>query len=74
MSKHEEKNCARCGASFECKSGDITNCQCYGVKMNAAAEGFIQKKYDDCLCRNCLQQLNRQYILFTEQKERYKQR
>ena len=74
MSKHEIKTCARCGATFECKAGDITNCQCYGVKLSAEAEGFISKQYDDCLCRNCLQQLSRQHTLFIEQKERYSQR
>lgn len=74
MSKHEIKTCPRCRNSFECKAGDITNCQCYGVKLSAEAEGFISKQYDDCLCRNCLLQLSHQYMLFTEQKERYTQR
>jgi Cysteine-rich CWC len=74
MSKHEIKQCTRCNTSFECKAGDIRNCQCYGVLLSAEAEGYISKKYNDCLCNNCLQQLNNQYILFTEQTERYKQR
>jgi hypothetical protein len=74
MSKHEIKQCAKCNTSFECKAGDITNCQCHGVQLSAEAEGYISKTYNDCLCRNCLQQLNNQYTLFILQTERYKQR
>lgn len=74
MSKHEVKQCARCNSTFECKAGDITNCQCYGIELTAAAEGYIAKTYTECLCRTCLLQLNNQYLLFTAQTERYKQR
>lgn len=68
MSKHEEKSCPRCGVKFECKVGDITNCQCYGVELTAGEEAFITQSYSDCLCRNCLLQLKSRYSLFTEQK------
>lgn len=57
-SKHELKVCPRCGKAFECKPGDIANCQCYGVKVSEKVTAFIAKKYGDCLCIACLQELN----------------
>ncbi|RYY71995.1 MAG: hypothetical protein EOO13_01190 [Chitinophagaceae bacterium] len=64
--KHELKNCPRCNRSFECKPGDIGNCQCYGISCTDAAKELIAKKYDDCLCRECLLELNNQPVLFKE--------
>ena len=59
-SNHEIKICPRCGSSFECKVGDVANCQCNGVKLSDEAYDLIKTRYDDCLCVNCLQQLNKQ--------------
>ena len=64
--KHELKACPRCQRSFECKPGDIGNCQCHGLQFTSATKEFIAKKYDDCLCRQCLLELNNQQILFKE--------
>lgn len=72
--KHEQKNCPRCKAAFECRIGDITNCQCYRIELTVAEEAFIASEYSDCLCRNCLLLLKSRYHLFTEQKEFYSQR
>lgn len=71
MCKHEQKNCPRCGIAFECRVGDITNCQCYRVELTVAEEAFIASHYDECLCRNCLLQLKQRYTLFVEQKVFY---
>ncbi|MEQ1796310.1 MAG: cysteine-rich CWC family protein [Lacibacter sp.] len=68
MCKHEQKNCPRCGGGFECKVNDITNCQCYGIELTVEEEAFISSNYSECLCRNCLQQLQQRYFLFREQK------
>jgi hypothetical protein len=54
MTKHEEKRCPRCNACFECKVGNVTECQCYGITLTAEQENFITANYKDCLCRNCL--------------------
>jgi hypothetical protein len=64
--KHELKNCPRCGNLFECKPGDIANCQCFGTKLNEEASAFIAKKYGDCLCIGCLQDLNQKQNFFIE--------
>jgi hypothetical protein len=54
MCKHEEKNCPRCGQQFECKVGDIAHCQCFGISFTIEEKAFIEERYEECLCRNCL--------------------
>ena len=61
MCKHEEKHCPRCNESFECKVGDITRCQCYGIKFNDEERNYIGAKYADCLCAPCIQLLRTEY-------------
>jgi hypothetical protein len=60
MKKHEEKICPRCGKAFECKVGDIINCQCYGIQLDQTVMDFINKNYEDCLCRACMDSLNKE--------------
>ena len=74
MCKHEVKSCPRCQSGFECRVGDIINCQCYGIQLSAEEETFIQSNYQDCLCRNCLLQLKSRYLAFVEKKVLYNQR
>ncbi|RYY45826.1 MAG: hypothetical protein EOO06_15760 [Chitinophagaceae bacterium] len=64
--KHELKNCPRCKQSFECKPGDIGNCQCTGIKLAAETQELISRKYHDCLCRDCLVDLTNQQVVFRE--------
>ena len=54
MAQHETKNCQRCDANFECKVGNITQCQCYGFSFNDKEKDYIYNNYNDCLCRKCL--------------------
>ncbi|MFT4154782.1 cysteine-rich CWC family protein [Parafilimonas sp.] len=68
MPVHEEKVCPRCGCVFECKAGDITQCQCYGIQFSLEERVFIEERYRDCLCADCLLELKNRYVLF---KERY---
>lgn len=63
--KHEIKSCPRCGSKFECKPGNITQCQCFEVKLTKDETLFIKELYDDCLCANCLRKLK---ILHNEKK------
>jgi hypothetical protein len=55
MCQHETKYCGRCRSSFECKVGNILECQCYGVSMSDEEKAFIAGQYSDCLCRACLE-------------------
>jgi hypothetical protein len=66
MCRHEEKFCPRCGAKFECKPGAVTTCQCYGITLSYEEKAFIEDRYKDCLCRDCLLELKDRYIFFKE--------
>jgi hypothetical protein len=54
---HETKQCPRCGKSFECKAGSITICQCFAVHLTPEESDAIKKQYEDCLCVDCLREL-----------------
>lgn len=66
MNKHETKYCPRCRAAFECKPGNITQCQCYGIVIGPELKAYMEQRYSDCLCSNCLQHLGEELILFKE--------
>jgi hypothetical protein len=57
MPQHESKNCPRCSRNFECKVGNIAECQCSQVNLTHEERVFIEEKYIDCLCGQCLQAL-----------------
>jgi hypothetical protein len=62
--KHEKKHCARCNSNFECKVGDIGNCQCSAIQLSAEEIAFLKEMYDDCLCMNCIYELKRRHVHF----------
>jgi hypothetical protein len=66
MCKHETKNCPRCQQVFECKTGDIAHCQCNTVSLTLAERSFIEERYTDCLCADCLRDLTNKFVFFTE--------
>ncbi|AFD07163.1 cysteine-rich CWC family protein [Solitalea canadensis] len=71
MANHESKNCPRCNASFECKAGSITQCQCFGLTFNEEEKEAIACGYNDCLCRNCLLEIKQEikFKALIEKKE-----
>lgn len=66
MPQHETKLCARCQQPFQCKVGDIAHCHCNEITLTPDECNFIEQRYSDCLCHNCLLQLKNKYILFKE--------
>jgi len=66
MPAHEQKHCPRCHQLFECKVGDIGNCQCRNVQLSSEVQAHIEAKYQDCLCLNCLETLKNKYNFFKE--------
>ena len=62
MRKHEEKTCERCACSFECKAGNISDCQCQTVSITPEQRAWISTEFQDCLCVQCLKELQRQYM------------
>jgi hypothetical protein len=49
-----EKLCQNCGELFICRADDILNCQCSKVQISERTKSEIAKKFQDCLCVNCL--------------------
>jgi hypothetical protein len=66
MSYPETKNCPKCRKPFECNPGNITLCQCNGIELTAELRAYIEQRYNDCLCRDCLQYLQQELVLFKE--------
>jgi len=66
MCRHETKSCPRCKAAFECKAGSIVQCQCFGIELSIEQRAYIDQRYSDCLCRNCLKDLSNELNLFIE--------
>lgn len=67
MPKHEKKQCPRCTAEFECKTGSILLCQCSKIEMSAEQLEYSNTKYSDCLCLSCLKELRSEYNNLTYQ-------
>lgn len=66
MCQHETKTCQRCNTAFECKSGSITQCQCFEIKLTMEQRAYLEQRYTDCLCRKCLRELQEEYEFFKE--------
>lgn len=66
MCKHEEKHCPRCNNSFECKAGTIMQCQCSAIQLSVEERIYIDSKFEDCLCIDCLRYLQQEYVQFKE--------
>ena len=61
VAKHEIKQCPRCTMEFECKTGSVLQCQCRSLAMSTQQLGYIESKYEDCLCINCLRELRGEF-------------
>lgn len=63
MRKHEEKYCPICNSLFECKVGDVINCQCNAIQLTDADRNFLSKTTFDCVCINCLKKIQHNVAL-----------
>jgi hypothetical protein len=41
-------------------------CQCSAIQLSVEETGYIESKYEDCLCINCLVALQKGYMLLKE--------
>lgn len=57
--KHELKYCGRCFVQFTCKVGDVLACQCSTVSLSEQTKNFLLETKYDCLCADCMQQLEK---------------
>ena len=67
MSLHERKNCQRCNAVFECKAGNIAQCQCAEFVITVEIRTYLEQRYNDCVCKNCFQYLQVELNFFKPQ-------
>jgi hypothetical protein len=63
MCQHETKYCGRCARPFECKVGNILQCQCSGVNLTEEERRYIAGHFGDCLCRDCLLAIKKENVL-----------
>jgi hypothetical protein len=47
MPQHENKSCPRCNKTFECKVGNVLECQCSQIQLSYEEKVFIEDKYAD---------------------------
>lgn len=69
MFKHEVKLCPRCTQAFECKSAHITQCSCSQLSMSQEQRAFIEDRYSDCLCRQCLFLLQQEHEIHKQNEK-----
>ena len=50
------KTCPRCGKTFECVHS--IDCWCVKVKLTDATKAYLKDHYSDCLCKDCLEEIN----------------
>ena len=68
MPQHEKKQCPRCNADFECKSGTILICQCSKIELSSEQLEYCHTQYDDCLCFSCLKEMQVEFNLISKGK------
>jgi hypothetical protein len=68
QTKHEVKTCKKCETTFECKVGDPTRCQCSEVVISSLTSQFLEQTHFDCLCKNCLADLNEKLSLLGNER------
>lgn len=61
MPHHEIKVCPSCHSQFECKAGNITECQCSQILLSSDEAIYIENNFGGCLCLNCLKILQQEY-------------
>lgn len=57
MPGNENKQCPRCRRFFICEVAAVLSCQCADVEINSEQHDYIKALYDDCLCRDCLNEI-----------------
>ena len=52
------KTCPHCHCEFDCRNDNILECDCVHVILSKEALNYISSRYADCLCVDCLQEIN----------------
>jgi hypothetical protein len=62
-----EKKCERCEISFACTPEKINECQCSQVLLSEKTHQFLANAFFDCLCKNCLSEIENKLQLIDNQ-------
>lgn len=54
-----EKTCQGCQTEFTCNTNDINNCDCNTINLHPETSAYLKKTSYDCLCKTCLENLNK---------------
>ncbi len=57
--KRAPRECEACGKPFVC-GASLKGCWCFDIKLSAAARKDLCERYNDCLCRECLETIAHQ--------------
>jgi hypothetical protein len=60
------KICPRCKKEFTCNAENISSCACSQVQVSNETKSFLTKTFFNCLCNNCLLDMNQ---LIAKEKE-----
>jgi hypothetical protein len=60
--KSQNKICQRCAKHFECNANNIAACECSRVSLNEKELKFIKENFKDCICANCLMEIQNQAL------------
>jgi hypothetical protein len=52
------KICPHCQSNFECRNDQIMECDCVNVILTKEALRYVSSRYADCLCVDCLNEIN----------------
>ncbi|HEY1304664.1 MAG TPA: cysteine-rich CWC family protein [Vicinamibacterales bacterium] len=50
----DPSTCEACGSDFKC-GATITGCWCMDVKVSKETRASLRGRYENCLCRECLE-------------------
>lgn len=57
-----EKHCPRCNKVFICRNDDVMQCDCLRVPLGPEDFHYIGHRYSDCLCVDCLLELQKERV------------
>jgi len=63
------KNCPHCHCEFECRNDNILECDCVHAILSKEALNYISSRYADCLCVDCLHEINQMAVLNRQYEE-----
>lgn len=58
-----QKICARCKTTFKCNCDNIQECDYNEIKLSNETKEYLSKTTYDCLCIDCLKEINNYTIL-----------